>query len=161
MLKLATYDPGETYDFGRLLGEAAPPGLFVSLTGEMGAGKTLFSQGFAAGLGVDEQVSSPTYTIVNQYSAGRLPLAHMDLFRLDSADEAYERGVFEYFDDLTVVLAEWPAVLAGELPEKRLDITITRHMDDEGNEWREIVLEPVGEHTWLKEALERCESFSS
>lgn len=160
MLKLATYDPGETFDFGRLLGEFAPPGLVVTLTGEMGAGKTLFSQGFAAGLDIDEPVSSPTYTIVNQYSAGRLPLAHMDLFRLESADEAYERGIWEYFDDLTVVLAEWPTVLAGELPEERLDITITRHMDEDGQEWREIELAPKGEHAWLKEALNHCESFS-
>lgn len=160
MLRLCTYDPGETFDLGRLLGEFAPPGLVITLTGEMGAGKTLFSQGFAAGLGVEEQVSSPTYTIVNQYSAGRLPLAHMDLFRLDSADEAYERGIWEYFDDLTVVLAEWPAVLAEELPETRLDISIARRMDEEGLEWREITLEPKGEHAWLKEALNHCESFS-
>lgn len=161
MIKLATYDPGETFDLGRLLGEYAPPGLFISLIGEMGAGKTLFSQGFAEGLGVDEQVGSPTYTIVNQYSAGRLPLAHMDLFRLDSEDEVWERGILEYFDGLTVVLAEWPTVLGRDLPEDRLEITITRHMDDEGEEWRELELNPIGEHAWLKEALNHCEGFSS
>lgn len=160
MLKIDTYTPAETFAFGRLLGEYAPPGLFISLIGEMGAGKTLFSQGFAAGLGIDEPVASPTFTIVNQYSAGRLPLAHMDLFRLESADEAWERGIFEYFDDLTVVLAEWPNVLAGEMPEERLEITIRRCMDEEGQEWRELSLCPIGEHAWLKEALNHCESFS-
>lgn len=160
MWKLDTYEPGETFDLGHLLGEYAPPGLFISLIGEMGAGKTLFSQGFAAGLGVEDQVSSPTFTIVNQYSTGRLPLAHMDLFRLNSADEVYERGVFEYFDGLTVVLAEWPNVLADEMPENRLEIVITRRMDEEGEEWREIVLTPFGEQPWLKEALSHCESFS-
>lgn len=160
MLKIDTYSPTETFAFGRLLGEYAPPGLFISLIGEMGAGKTLFSQGFAAGLGIEEAVSSPTFTIVNQYSAGRLPLAHMDLFRLESADEAWERGIFEYFDDLTVVLAEWPNVLAGEMPEERLEITVKRCMDEEGLEWRELTLCPIGEHMWLKEALNHCESFS-
>lgn len=160
MLKFDTYSPKETFEFGRLLGEYAPPGLFISLIGEMGAGKTLFAQGFAAGLDIDEAVSSPTFTIVNQYSAGRLPLAHMDLFRLESADEAWERGVFEYFDGLTVVLAEWPNVLAGEMPEERLEITVKRCMDEEGREWRELTLSPIGEHAWLKEALNHCESFS-
>lgn len=160
MFRIDTYSPEETFEFGRLLGKFAPPGLCITLIGDMGAGKTLFSQGFAAGLGIDEAVCSPTFTIVNQYSAGRLPLAHMDLFRLRDADEAWERGVFEYFDGLTVVLAEWPQVLADELPDVRLELTINRRMDDEGGEWRELLLVPLGDHPWLKEALEHCESFS-
>lgn len=160
MWNFYTYSPAETYALGRILGEFAPPGLCIALNGEMGAGKTLFAQGFAAGLGIEAAVTSPTFTIVNQYSAGRLPLAHMDLFRLADADEAWERGVYEYFDGLTVVLAEWPQIILPDLPAERLELTLTRHIDEAGAEWRELALTPLGEHSWLKEALTHCESFS-
>lgn len=160
MWNFNTYSPEETYNFGRVLGEFVPAGQCIALIGEMGAGKTLFSQGFAAGLGIAEAVCSPTFTIVNQYSGGRLPLAHMDLFRLADADEAWERGIYEYFDGLSVVLAEWPQVLLAELPEDRLELTITRHIDEDGQEWRGLSLAGFGGHSWVKEALTHYESFS-
>lgn len=161
MWKFCSYSPAETFAFGRVLGEFAPPGLCIALHGEMGAGKTLFAQGFAFGLGIEEAVTSPTFTVVNQYSAGRLPLAHMDLFRLADSDEAWERGIYEYFDGLTVTLVEWPQVLLADLPADRLELTLWRRIDDEGEEWHELELVPLGEHPWLKEALTHCESFSN
>lgn len=161
MQKISTFSPEETYNFGRKLGAAAPPGLFIALYGEMGAGKTLFAQGFAAGLGVAAPVTSPTFTIVNQYGGGRLPLAHMDLFRLQDTDEVWERGVWEYFDGLTVVLAEWPEVMADEMPEERLDICLLRRQDDDGAEWREIEFALHGEGKWLEEALSDGEGFGN
>lgn len=159
MQKISAYTPEDTFNFGRRLGEHAPAGAFIALYGEMGAGKTLFSQGFAAGLGVREPVTSPTFTIVNEYGGGRLPLAHMDLFRLNDLDEVWERGIWEYFDGLTVVLAEWPEVLADELPEERLDIRLIRRLDEQGEEWRDMEITAHGEQKWLEEALSDGESF--
>ena len=159
MQKISAYTPEDTFNFSRRLGEHVPAGAFIALWGEMGAGKTLFSQGFAAGLGVCEPVTSPTFTIVNEYGGGRLPLVHMDLFRLASLDEVWERGVWEYFDGLAVVLVEWPEVLAEELPEDRLDIRLIRRLDGAGEEWRDIEIAAYGEQIWLEEALSDGENF--
>ena len=154
MWRFCTYKPGETRRFGRLLGHFAPMGLCVALSGDLGAGKTLFAQGFAEGLDVDEQVTSPTFTIVDQYFSGRLPFVHMDLYRLADADEAWERGVYDYFDGVAVVLVEWPQIMMADLPDdKRLDIYIKRRMDEDGAEWREIEITVHGDEAWFEEAL--------
>ncbi|MBQ3199600.1 MAG: tRNA (adenosine(37)-N6)-threonylcarbamoyltransferase complex ATPase subunit type 1 TsaE [Firmicutes bacterium] len=161
MWRFCTYKPEETHRFGRILGQFAPAGLCIALTGELGAGKTLFSQGMAEGLEVEEQVTSPTFTIADQYFSGRLPFVHMDLYRLADADEAWERGIYEYFDGEAVVLVEWPQIMLDDLPEDRLDIDIKRRLDDDGAEWREIEITVHGEHKWLEEALAYGENLIS
>ncbi len=159
--RFRTYSPEETAALAELLGEHAEAGACLALTGEMGAGKTLFAQGFAKGLGVEEFVTSPTFAVANQYASGRLPFVHMDLFRLESEEEVYARGIEEYFDGRAVVLLEWPEVMEGLLPD-RLNVRIIKHYDHEANgQWRELELEPVGEIGWLEEALKHCENFIS
>lgn len=157
-----TYRPEETAGLAALLGEYAGEGACLTLQGEMGAGKTLFAQGFARGLGVEEYVTSPTFALANQYASGRLPFVHMDLYRLESQEEVYQRGLEDFFDGRAVTLVEWPEVMEGLLPEKRLAVRIAKYYDQEANgQWRSIELEPLGELAWLEEALKRCEIFIS
>lgn len=160
--RFRTYSPEETAALAALLGEHVEAGACLCLTGEMGAGKTLFAQGFAKGLRVEDYVTSPTFAVANQYASGRLPFVHMDLFRLESEEEVYARGIEDYFDGYAVTLLEWPEVMEGLLPEKRLLVRLAKHYDHEANgQWREIELEPLGELGWLEEALKRCENFIS
>lgn len=168
--RLCTYSPAETFELGYLLGKFAPAGCCLLLSGELGAGKTLFAKGFAYGLGVEEHVTSPTFTVVNQYLSGSLPFVHMDLYRLQSEDEVWERGLEEYFDGSAAVLLEWPEVMRPLLPDERLEISITKHYVDgepaenELGEWRAWELRPLGApsaHEWLKEAMKHCDNLSS
>lgn len=161
--QLCTYSPAETFELGCWLGKFVPPGSCVLLSGDLGAGKTLFAQGFAYGLEVEERITSPTFTVVNQYASGHLPFVHMDLYRLQTEEEVWERGLEEYFDGQAVVLLEWPEVMRPLLPAERLEISIVKHYSEEpeGGEWRSWQLTPLGEQPWLKEALKHCENLSS
>jgi tRNA threonylcarbamoyladenosine biosynthesis protein TsaE len=161
MWHFLTYAPEETYRLGRVLGEAAPAGACLLLSGEMGAGKTLFAQGVACGLKVAEQIVSPTFTIANQYFSGRLPFVHMDLYRLESYEDVLARGIDEYFDNKSVALVEWPNVLEEDMPTEYADINITKHYDEDGGEWRGIEINAVGDLPWLEEALRRSENLIS
>ena len=91
MKEYETYSPGETYRIGCELGKEAKPGQVYTLTGDLGVGKTVFTQGFADGLGVREQVNSPTFTILQIYESGRLPLYHFDVYRIGDPEEMYDR----------------------------------------------------------------------
>ncbi len=165
--RLCTYSPAETFELGYLLGKFVPPGCCLLLSGELGAGKTMFAKGLAFGLDVEEHITSPTFTVVNQYSSGNLPFVHMDLYRLQSEEEVWERGLEEYFDGSSVVLLEWPEVMRGLLPAERLEISITKHYQEEPaaenelGEWRAWELRPIGEQAWLKEAMKHCDNLSS
>lgn len=161
--QLCTYSPAETFELACWLGRFAPPGCCLLLSGELGAGKTLFAQGFACGLEVEEHITSPTFTVANQYASGRLPFVHMDLYRLQSEEEVWERGLEEYFDGQAVVLLEWPEVMRPLLPPERLEISITKHYaeETEGGEWRCWQFRPFGSQPWLKEAMKHCENLSS
>ena len=130
MKEYETYSPGETYRIGRELGKEAKHGQVYTLTGDLGVGKTVFTQGFADGLGVREQVNSPTFTILQIYESGRLPLYHFDVYRIGDPEEMYEVGWEDYVWSDGVCLIEW-ADLIGELteeipPEKLTEVRIEK-----------------------------------
>ena len=130
MKEYETYSPAETYRIGRELGKEAKPGQVYTLTGDLGVGKTVFTQGFADGLGVREQVNSPTFTILQIYESGRLPLYHFDVYRIGDPEEMYEVGWEDYVWSDGVCLIEW-ADLIGELteeipPEKLTEVRIEK-----------------------------------
>lgn len=106
-MKLITRSPEETEKLGAALAEKLLPGTVIAYRGDLGAGKTAFTRGLARGLGCREQVTSPTYTIVNEYLGGRLPLFHFDMYRLSSADDLWDIGWEDYLDRGGVCAVEW------------------------------------------------------
>lgn len=128
-----------TRELGAGLAVAAAPGDVLCLWGDLGAGKTVFAKGFGAGLGVTETISSPSFVLMGEY-AGRLPLFHIDLYRLVSADEALEGGLLDDRQAAGVVLVEWPDRLGDAIPPSRLDVRI----DGGADEPRRIRLEAHG-----------------
>jgi len=125
-MRIISQSPEATEQFGFSLGQLLLPGDFVSLHGELGAGKTKFAGGIARGLGVDPTVpiTSPTYTLLNIYQ-GRIPLYHFDLYRLKGDDDVVDLGFTEYFSGSGVSLVEWAERLKEELPHGRLDIFLS------------------------------------
>ena len=99
--------PAETENLGAALGAILPPGTILAYEGDLGAGKTAFTRGLARGLGCTDMVTSPTYTIVNEYLSGRLPLFHFDMYRLASADDLWDIGWEDYLDRNGVCAVEW------------------------------------------------------
>ena len=112
-----TCSPEETIEFGRRLAAELRPGDVVALTGELGAGKTCLVRGIALGLGVMQAVTSPTFTIIHEYRGGKLPLYHVDLYRLDSMEQAVAIGIEEYFRSEGVTVIEWAEKIEALLPE--------------------------------------------
>ncbi|MBH0159064.1 tRNA (adenosine(37)-N6)-threonylcarbamoyltransferase complex ATPase subunit type 1 TsaE [Fictibacillus sp. 5RED26] len=127
----------ETMSFAEKLGSILQKGDVLTLAGDLGAGKTTFTKGLAKGLGVTRTVNSPTFTIIKEYS-GRLPLYHMDVYRLEDSDE--DLGFDEYFSGEGVCVVEWAVFIEDYLPEERLELVISHKGDDE----REIKLKPIG-----------------
>ncbi|HBI02938.1 MAG TPA: tRNA (adenosine(37)-N6)-threonylcarbamoyltransferase complex ATPase subunit type 1 TsaE [Paenibacillaceae bacterium] len=127
----------ETQQLGEKISSILRGGDVITLSGDLGAGKTSFTQGIARGLGIKRVVNSPTFTIIKEYE-GNLPLYHMDVYRLDEGGE--DLGFDEYFYGEGVTVVEWPQMIADFLPSERLEITITR----EGEEQRAIRLLPFG-----------------
>ena len=115
---IETFDPKETYDLGVKMGEQAQAGQVICLNGDLGVGKTVFTQGFAAGLGITEPVNSPTFTIVQQYEDGRLPLYHFDVYRIGDISEMDEIGYEDCFYGQGVTLIEWSELIREILPER-------------------------------------------
>ncbi|MCR5767990.1 MAG: tRNA (adenosine(37)-N6)-threonylcarbamoyltransferase complex ATPase subunit type 1 TsaE [Lachnospiraceae bacterium] len=114
----------ETFDFGAELGRKAVPGQIICLDGDLGTGKTVLTKGIAAGLGIDEPVVSPTFTIVQIYEQGRLPLYHFDVYRIDDPDEMEEIGYREYFYGNGLTIIEWSELIADILPKDAMRIKI-------------------------------------
>ena len=137
---LETNSPQETFSAGRQLGEKAFPGQVITLTGDLGVGKTVFTQGLAKGLGIEEPVNSPTFTIVQVYDEGRLPLYHFDVYRIADSDEMYEIGYEEYVYGDGVSVIEWPQLIDDILPEKRYDVTISKDYSRHDN-YRKIEIQ--------------------
>jgi tRNA threonylcarbamoyladenosine biosynthesis protein TsaE len=124
MRTIQTNSPEETWDLAAELAAELAPGTVIALHGNLGAGKTCFIQGFAAALGIDEPITSPTYTLIGEYE-GRLPLHHIDLYRLSGPTEALGLGLEEYFDANGITAIEWAERAEGLLPPDLLHIRIT------------------------------------
>lgn len=139
-----TRSPEETYELGKKIGQQARPGQVYTLTGDLGVGKTVFTQGVAAGLGITEPVSSPTFTIVQIYEEGRLPFYHFDVYRIGDLEEMEEIGYDDYFFGQGICLIEWAELIEEILPEKRIEVTIEKDLE-KGFEYRKITIEERGE----------------
>ena len=137
---IETHDPEETFEVGRKIGMNAKPGQIYTLTGDLGVGKTVFTQGVAAGLGITEPVNSPTFTIIQEYEDGRLPFYHFDVYRIGDLEEMEEIGYDDYFFGQGICLIEWAELIEEILPEKRIEVTI-----EKGFEYRKITIEERGE----------------
>ena len=123
---IETHSPEETYKVGYDLGNSAEKGQIFCMSGDLGVGKTVFTQGFAAGLGVEDNVNSPTFTIVQEYEDGRIPLYHFDVYRISDVSEMDEIGYEEYFYGEGVCLIEWAEIIEDILPEDVTWITIEK-----------------------------------
>ena len=143
---IETHDPEETFEVGRKIGMNAKPGQIYTLTGDLGVGKTVFTQGVAAGLGITEPVNSPTFTIIQEYEDGRLPFYHFDVYRIGDLEEMEEIGYDDYFFGQGICLIEWAKLIEEILPEKRIEVTIEKDLE-KGFEYRKITIEERGEKT--------------
>lgn len=140
---IETKSPEETFALGKRLGEKAMPGQVFTLTGDLGVGKTVFTQGLAKGLGIDEPVNSPTFTIVQVYDEGRLPFYHFDVYRIGDLDEMEETGFEEYVMGEGVTLIEWADLIREILPERRTEILIEKDLE-QGFDYRKITVHECG-----------------
>lgn len=131
-----TYSEEETRQLGKKLGLAAKGGELYCLNGDLGVGKTVFTKGFAEGLGIDEHITSPTFTIVNVYK-GRLDFYHFDVYRIEDEDEMYEIGYEDYFFGDGVCLVEWAEKIPSLLPESVINIDISKNLE-KGLDYRKI-----------------------
>lgn len=129
----------ETRSLGRQLGEKALPGQVYTLIGDLGVGKTVFTQGFAEGLGVDESVNSPTFTIVQEYVDGRMPFYHFDVYRIGDPDEMFEVGFEDYVYGEGVSLIEWANLIEEIIPEDAISICIEKDIE-KGFDYRKITI---------------------
>ena len=141
---IETHDPEETFEVGRKIGMNAKPGQIYTLTGDLGVGKTVFTQGVAAGLGITEPVNSPTFTIIQEYEDGRLPFYNFDVYRIGDLEEMEEIGYDDYFFGQGICLIEWAELIEEILPEKRIEVTIEKDLE-KGFEYRKITIEERGE----------------
>ncbi|MDD7049244.1 MAG: tRNA (adenosine(37)-N6)-threonylcarbamoyltransferase complex ATPase subunit type 1 TsaE [Lachnospiraceae bacterium] len=126
------------------MGERAEAGQIYTLNGDLGAGKTVFAQGMAAGLGITDPVTSPTFTIVQEYAGGRLPLYHFDVYRIEEPEEMEEVGFDDYLYGDGICLIEWAEQVRELLPENIISVTITKN-PEKGFSYRKIELEGLSE----------------
>ena len=138
---MLTHSPEETRAFGRRLAEQLRPGDVLLFYGNLGAGKSEMTRGSAEGLGVSGPVTSPSFTILNVYDDGRVPLYHFDWYRLESAEELYEMGMDEYLGGDGVAVVEWPTQCPEAIPDTHLAVTLK----PVGESDREITLTPMGD----------------
>ena len=139
-----TNGPEETMRTGRMLGESAAPGQVYALVGDLGVGKTVFTKGFAEGLGIEEPVNSPTFTILQIYEEGRLPLYHFDVYRIEDPEEMEEIGLDEYIDGDGVCLIEWANRIEEILPADTIYVVIEKDLS-KGLDYRKITVVRPGE----------------
>ncbi len=135
-----SYSYDDTFEFGKKLGSSAKKGMVISLDGDLGTGKTVFTKGFAAGLGITEPVSSPTFMILQIYDEGRLPLYHFDVYRVEDSEEMEEIGYQDYFYGDGVTIIEWAQMITDILPEDITKITIEKDFS-KGDDYRRIIME--------------------
>ena len=137
---IETWKPQETFELGRRMGERAQAGQIICLEGDLGVGKTVFTQGFAEGLGIREPVNSPTFTILQQYEGGRLPLYHFDVYRIGDVEEMEEIGYEDCFYGEGVCLIEWPSRILEILPDRTTWVEIAKDLE-KGFDYRRIRVE--------------------
>lgn len=140
MIVIESWKPEDTFELGKKLGEEAVPSTIVCLNGDLGVGKTVFTQGFAAGLGITEPVDSPTFTIVKQYDGGRLPFYHFDVYRIGDVSEMDEIGYEDCFYGEGVTLIEWSGLIQEILPKQVITVTIDKDLE-KGFDYRKITVE--------------------
>jgi len=148
--EFSTNSSEETLEIAKRLSEKVKKSDVVTLEGDLGAGKTTFTKGLAKGLGIKRNVNSPTFTIIKEYKDGRLPLYHMDVYRLEDADE--DLGFDEYFHGDGITVVEWAHLIEDQLPSERLDIKILYVNDST----RKIMMTPYGSHY-----VEICKELSN
>ena len=139
VMEFETFSPEETLELGRKLAREARPGEVYTLVGDLGVGKTVFTQGIADGLGITEPVSSPTFTIVQVYEEGRMPFYHFDVYRIGDIEEMEEIGYDYYFFGGGICLIEWAELIEEILPEDRISITIEKDLS-KGFDYRRITI---------------------
>ena len=135
--------PEDTLRLGRELAQKAQPGDVIALAGDLGAGKTVFTKGFAEGLGIEEPVNSPTFTILQIYEEGRIPLYHFDVYRIEDAEEMVEVGLDEYLEGNGVCLIEWAGRIADLLPVRTIIVRIEKDLQ-KGVDYRRVMIDRAG-----------------
>ena len=141
MKQIEIHSLAETNAFGLKLSQFIKPGMIITLSGDLGAGKTTFTKSLGKGLGVKKTINSPTFTILKIYQ-GKMPVYHIDAYRLEGITQ--DLGFEEYFEDDGLCIIEWPHFIQDQLPSERLEIAITR-LGDEHEEYRMFTLAPYGE----------------
>ena len=137
---IETNSPQETKELGKKMAERAKPGDVFTRVGDLGVGKTVFTQGIAEGLGIDEPVNSPTFTIVQEYESGRMPFYHFDVYRIGDPEEMDEIGFDDYIYGDGLCLIEWADLIEEILPEKRVAIRIEKDLE-KGFDYRRITIQ--------------------
>lgn len=139
---MESYSEEETRNLGIRLGKEATPGEVYTLLGDLGVGKTVFTQGIALGLGIEEPICSPTFTIVQVYEEGRMPFYHFDVYRIGDIEEMDEIGYEDYFYGDGLCMIEWANLIEEILPEKRKEIVIEKNLE-KGFDYRKITITEV------------------
>ena len=139
VIEFETFSPEETLELGRKFGREAQPGEVYTLVGDLGVGKTVFTQGIAQGLGIEEPVNSPTFTIVQVYEEGRMPFYHFDVYRIGDIEEMDEIGYEDYFYGEGLTMIEWANLIEEILPDHYREITIEKDLE-KGFDYRKITI---------------------
>lgn len=140
MKVLESYSREDTFHTGEVLGEKAQPGQVYALYGDLGVGKTVLTKGFAKGLGITDPVNSPTFTILQIYEKGRLPLYHFDVYRIEEPEEMEEVGFDDYVYGKGVSMIEWPERIEELLPASVIRVTIAKDLS-KGLDYRKITID--------------------
>ena len=138
-MEIETRSAEETFELGKSLGEKARPGQIYTLNGDLGTGKTVFTQGFAKGLQIEERVNSPTFTILQIYEEGRLPFYHFDVYRIGDVEEMEEIGYEDCFFGEGVCLIEWAELIQEILPENVIRVDLKKDLE-KGFDYRKITI---------------------
>ena len=139
---IETTTPGQTFALGEQIGKESKPGQVYTLIGDLGVGKTVFTQGVARGLGITEPVNSPTFTIVQVYEEGRMPFYHFDVYRIGDVEEMEEIGYEDYFYGEGLCLIEWANLIEEIMPPHYTRITIEKDLE-KGFDYRKITIEEI------------------
>lgn len=139
-MKYESYSEQDTYNIGKNLGIKAKKGQLYCLLGDLGVGKTLFTKGFAIGLGIEEHITSPTFTIINEYETQECRFNHFDVYRIGVVDEMYELGYEDYFYGDGITFVEWANLIEEIIPEDAIWITIEKDLE-KGLDYRLITIE--------------------